>query len=316
MNHLPPAVQQAHQLILAEEARFAEVLVDDRISFAREASFALQHLRNNTFLADTASRNPDSLRDAVRNVAAIGISLNPADKHAYLVPRDKKVCLDISYLGLVHLATETGSVQWVQAKHVHANDTYQSNGIDKAPTHQYNTFGNRGAVVGAYVVAKTNGGDYLTTEMTIDEINAIKKRSPSASKGFSPWKSDEGQMQLKTVIKRAYKMWPKSERLSAAVEYLNSHGQGIDFNEEKRVYMAGKGSEEATPDQKREYRALIDSTDTDEQFFLQYLANAIVKREMGSFDDLTSVEAAKAIALLQQKKNQMNARQSREQAGE
>jgi recombination protein RecT len=37
-------------------------------------------------------------------VAAIGITLNPASKLAYLVPRDGMVCLDISYMGLLHRA--------------------------------------------------------------------------------------------------------------------------------------------------------------------------------------------------------------------
>ncbi|MGP0745242.1 recombinase RecT, partial [Escherichia coli] len=84
------------------------------------------------------------------NVAAIGITLNPASKLAYLVPRDGMVCLDISYMGLLHIAMESGVISWGQAKLVHANDTYESNGLDKAPTHKYNAFGDRGDIVGVY----------------------------------------------------------------------------------------------------------------------------------------------------------------------
>ncbi|TNP50108.1 recombinase RecT, partial [Escherichia coli] len=89
-------------------------------------------------------------QNAIINVAAIGITLNPASKLAYLVPRDGMVCLDISYMGLLHLAQSTGSIKWGQCKLVYSNDTYESNGLDSAPTHKYNAFGERGSIVGGY----------------------------------------------------------------------------------------------------------------------------------------------------------------------
>lgn len=309
MNNLPANVQQAYNLIQEQKHHFEIACVDERISFAREADFALQHLRNNTYLATVAQKNPDSLRDSVRNIAQIGISLNPANKHAYLVPRDNKVCLDIGYLGLIHLATESGAIEWVQAKHVHANDQYINNGVSAQPTHNFNAFGNRGAVVGVYCVAKTVGGDYLTTEMTLDELNRIKQRSPSASKGFSPWKSDEGAMQLKTVIKRAYKQWPKSERLARAVDYLNNNGEGIDFAQERRTAERGTGDLNPTPEQASEINRLLDDTSTDEGMFLNYFSGTIAKRDLAEIGDMTGKEAEQAIGMLKQKLAQINAKQ-------
>jgi hypothetical protein len=41
-------------------------------------------------------------------------------------------------------------------------------------------------------------------------------------------------MAKKTVVKRDYKLWPKSARLSKAIEILNQH-DGIDFEKEKQV---------------------------------------------------------------------------------
>jgi recombination protein RecT len=313
MNNLPPALQQSYQVIEAQRQTFDLTLSDEKIKFASEAQFAMQLLRGNDYLAKVAQRNPESLADAVKNVAAIGISLNPADKHAYLVPRDNKVCLDIGYLGLVHLATETGAVQWVQAKHVHANDEYFNNGVDKAPTHKFNSFGSRGNVVGVYCVAKTIGGDYLTTEMDIAEVNRIKGRSPSANKGFSPWKSDEGQMQLKTVIKRAYKQWPKSSRLSAAIDYMNNHGEGIDFEAERRTAQSKTGDLNPTPEQAQEIRDLLDAIGRDEQSFLGYLAVNILRTDhhIETISDLTGKEADQAIGLLKQTKSQIEAKQAK-----
>ena len=160
------------------------------------------------------------------NVAAIGSSLNPAKKQAYLVPRKGKICLDISYMGLIDLAIDSGSISWAQAELVYEQAPFTLNGFDKPPTHQRNPFSTeRGAMVGAYVVVKTHDGDYLTTCMSRTEIDAIKNRSESVKAGkSSPWDTDYGEMATKTVVKRAYKDWPKSDRLDHAIHHLNTDG--------------------------------------------------------------------------------------------
>lgn len=218
-----------------QEARdgFAAVLADRSISFERESGFAVQILGANDFALKIATSNRQSVIDAVTNIAAIGISLNPAKKQAYLVPRGGKICLDISYIGLLDLAIASGSIKWGQAELVYSNDRFALNGFDNAPTHEYNPFSKeRGDLVGSYVVVKTAEGDYLTTAMTIDETNAIRDRSESWKRGQSgPWKTDPGEMTKKTVIKRAYKLWPKTDRLSSAIHYLNNEGdEGLGFN--------------------------------------------------------------------------------------
>jgi len=215
---------------------FATVLADKSINFDREVGFAMQALQGNDYLFKVAQGNRPSLANAIVNVAAIGISLNPARKQAYLVPRDSKVCLDISYVGLLDLAIDSGSILWGQAEVVHEGDTFVLNGYDQPPTHQRNPFSkDRGPIIGAYVVVKTRDGDYLTTCMDSAEINAIRDRSEGykaydAKKIKStPWADHYGEMAKKTVIKRAYKLWPKSERLAQAIQHLNTEGsEGID----------------------------------------------------------------------------------------
>jgi recombination protein RecT len=148
------------------------------------------------------------------------------------VPRDRKICLDIGYIGLLDLAIMSGSILWGQAELVYEADTFILNGVDKMPTHGRKPFDkNRGAVVGVYVVVKTPDGDYLTTTMTIDEAHDIRDRSSAwkawvEKKKSCPWVTDDGEMVKKTVIKRAYKLWPKTDkdRLSKAIHYLNSEG--------------------------------------------------------------------------------------------
>lgn len=206
-------------------------MVHNAVSVPAEMNYAIQLLTANQYAAGIAVKNPVSVQNALRNASAIGISLNPANKHAYLVPRSGAICLDISYMGLMHLAQSTGSIEWGQAKLVYQADTYVNQGIDKAPLHQYPAFGSRGDLVGAYCTVKTSTGAYLTEEMSIEQLMKVKERSESGKQNKGPWHSDKEEMCRKTVVKRAAKYWPKVDRLNQAVEYLNTDGgEGVSHD--------------------------------------------------------------------------------------
>lgn len=217
--------------IYASRDAFEAVLADRSINFDREAEFAIQILSQNDYAIKIAQSNRQSVINAVTNIAAIGISLNPAKKQAYLVPRDGKICLDLSYMGLADLATASGSIKWVKAGVVHANERFSLNGFDRPPEHSFDPFSkDRGEAVGVYVVAKTADGDYLTEAMSADEVNAIRDRSSAwrawvDKKRSCPWVTDWAEMAKKTVVKRAYKLWPKTERLDQAIHHLNTDGE-------------------------------------------------------------------------------------------
>ncbi len=222
------------EFVNSQVTLFEEAKSDDKIVWAKEAQFAIQAFQKNDFLEKVARSNPSSAQNAIINVAAIGITLNPAAKLAYLVPRDGAVNLDISYMGLLHLAMTTGSIMWGQCKLVYDADTYESNGLDTAPTHKYNAFKERGSVVGGYCTVKTSQGDYLTEEMSLEEIKAVEATSRAKN---GPWKTHWGEMARKTIVKRASKYWPKVDRLDAAIHHLNtSGGEGLDVEPEMPVY--------------------------------------------------------------------------------
>jgi len=238
-----------YQVIEAVKSDFMAVAIDKGIAWEKEFKFAMQLLQKNSFLDNTAWGNTESLKNAIVNVSAIGISLNPALKHAYLVPRQKAVCLDISYMGLLHLACMSGSIMWGQAKVVREKDSYTSLGIDKSPEHKYSPFGDRGAIVGVYCTVKTRDGDYLTEEMSIEAVHDIRGRSSAFKNGSGPWKTDPEQMIRKTVVKRASSYWPKVDRLNAAVDMLNTeNGEGIDFDNDIPAGKSGNWRKGNNPD--------------------------------------------------------------------
>ena len=237
-------LQQLVSDVWALEDAFNRVCVDPSINFKREVELAIQVIYGNDYLAGLAIGNPQSLLDSLCNLGIIGLSLSPARKQAYLVPRDGKVVLDISYLGMIDLAVASGAIKWVQAAIVRKGDSFKLNGYGRAPDHSYDPFSTeRGDIVGAYVVAKTNEGDFLAHTMTIERLLAIKARAKSSKKGGGPWATDTEEMMKKTVVKQASKYWPHVERLEKAVSYLNDGDEGIDFAAEQAaspVEVVGK----------------------------------------------------------------------------
>jgi len=260
MAHSP--ADQALTIIKAQEKEFNTALVDNQIKFEREAGFAMQILQGNDYTMGVAVKNPTALKNAIINVAAIGISLNPASKQAYLVPRKGTVCLDISYMGMMHLAQLSGAILWGQAAIVRKNDKFIMNGIDKAPTHEYDPFAtaeDRGEIRGAYVVVKTQEGDYLTHTMTKEAIDGIMNRSESVKSGkSSPWKTDYEEMAKKTVVKQAHKYWPRRERLDNAIHYMDTDG-GEGITKEKDVTPQ---VDEATEKKRAEIVEAVNKADT------------------------------------------------------
>ncbi|ELY2731395.1 recombinase RecT [Cronobacter sakazakii] len=303
-----PVVNQVYELINPLKVEFEQVCAEPSINFKRESEFAMQIFANNDYLAKTAMNNKTSTRSAIMNVAAIGITLNPAQKLAYLVPRKGAICLDISYMGLMHIAQQSGAIKWCQSAIVRKNDQFRREGLDKPPVHIYSEFDTkeqRGEVVGAYVVVKTDDGDYLTHTMRIEDIYSIRDRSEAWKKYKTdnskkcPWVTDEEQMMLKTVVKQAAKYWPRRERLDAAIDYVNTEGEeGINFAAERQPERDITPADIATIKEINDVLIAMNKT-WDED--LLPLCSKIFRREIRASSELTQIEAVKALGFLRQK---------------
>ncbi len=277
------------------------------VNFEREASFALQMLKDNSLLASFATSDQDSLKRAIINVAAIGLTLCPIQKLAYLLPRGKKVCLAISYRGLVRLATDVGAIRFVMAEVVCEKDTFELRGIDQEPIHRRQPFEDRGEVVGAYCVAKTGAGDFITTVMRADEIISIRDRSDSFKSGSGPWVTDRNEMIKKTVLRRAHKMWPMTDtsqrqRLEQAIDVDN------DFDPTAVPALV-------EPDKRQEFfqqiRAMLSFLERPEEKYISHLAT-VYRREIKKLEDLTNQDISQAIVMLESLVEAKKARKAKE----
>jgi recombination protein RecT len=230
-----PIDNKWHYAIEAAKEKFTGSSLD----FLQEQIFATQLLMNNSYLLTVAKNNPSSLRLAMYNVAAVGLSLNPNQGLAYLVPRrlnrneEPKVMLDISYRGLISIGVETGAILCAKSEIVHENDTHFAyKGAFQKPEHTFDPFlspEDRGQVRGGYCIAELPSGGVIVEAMSKSDMDKIKKTSEAFKKGFGPWIDWEDQMQLKTVTKRASKWWPiSSPRLAKALQILHEeNGEGL-----------------------------------------------------------------------------------------
>lgn len=233
-----PSDKQKHRWEVAianSEKRFLE-LATSSLDFAAERVFAYQILsrKGNEYAASIAEKNPQSLLLAMINLAATGLTLNPVHAYAYLVPRDGAIKLDISYRGFIKIATDAGAVLWAKADLVYQKDTFVYRGPTEKPEIEADPFGDRGAIRGAYCVAKTADGSFLCDTMSLEDLLHIRDTYSEyyIKQKKGPWRDEPEEMMKKTVLRRARKTWPNStgsERLDRAIEISNeSEGNVID----------------------------------------------------------------------------------------
>ncbi|POP51509.1 recombinase RecT [Zhongshania marina] len=217
-------------------AQAAVKFTSSDLSFQAEEVFAMQQLMKNDYLLTTAVNDPDSLRLAMYNVAAIGISLNPVRQLAYLIPRaDKKgtppkVKLDISYRGLIALGQAEGVIANAVCELVYKQDSYLFKGPTRIPDHDANVFStDRGEVIGGYCITELINGKVQIHNMSKADMDQIRDASQAYNSNSGPWLEWESQMQLKSILKRAAKWWPASSpKMAKVIEFLNvENGEGF-----------------------------------------------------------------------------------------
>ncbi|MGZ8317562.1 MAG: recombinase RecT [Telluria sp.] len=227
-----PQPQQWELIIADAEPEFNAIALaaSTPVNFASEQQYALQIMRTNSALQRCPT---SSIRDAILNVAAVGLTLNPVAKLAYLVPRKGLCCLDISYRGLIKIAVESGAILAAKSVLVREHDQFRNNGPFQMPDHDYDPFApsaQRGEIRGGYSVARLPSGIDVVEFVSREELEKIKRASATdKSKPDNPWNAWEDQMMLKSITRRGSKGWPPTERLAKAVA-LTQEADGFEID--------------------------------------------------------------------------------------
>lgn len=201
------------------------------MNFKQEYGFAVMAVQSNPYLLNCT---PQSIQSSIISVALTGISLNPALKYAYLVPRKVKnelrCSLDISYIGMIKILTDAGAVKSVDAAVVYENDQFKfSKGSSPFVEHVPEIFGDRGKMMGAYAVAHFRDSGFQFEIMTREEIERVRSTSESwkneKTRQYSPWENWTDEMWKKTVMKRLFKVLPKTDFTDQLIAALGKDHQ-------------------------------------------------------------------------------------------
>lgn len=218
-------IELLQKTITTAKTAFLAADRDQVLDFAKEAGFAMQVLKANDYLAKL---DQNSIRDSIIQVALTGLTLNPALKFAYLIPRGGKCTLDISYIGMIKILTDAGTVKNIDAAVVYEGDDFEFiRGTNPSLYHKPNF--KTEIKIGAYAVAYFRDGGSQAEFLPKTEIEKISKTSESLKNEktakYSPWTNWGDEMWKKTVLKRMFKILPKTEMSESLISALNNEGK-------------------------------------------------------------------------------------------
>lgn len=166
---------------------------------------------------DLADCDQASFCLALLTLASYG--LEPNGRQAHLIPfrnNQKGITecqLIIDYKGLAELVMRSGLVSNIHADIVCENDLFRySTGV--LACHEIDLKKPRGDMYAAYCLVRMKDGTEKCEVMSKDEIEAIRRRSKTGTRG--PWVTDFFEMAKKTVFRRVSKWLPLSPEIRDA----------------------------------------------------------------------------------------------------
>lgn len=207
------------------------ITLADKQSYLREAGFIYNILQESKTLLEIAINNPTSLKKAMLNLARTDLTLNPTLQLAYFIPRNGKICLDISYKGYIEAGNKAGitlSARGVRQTELDngAFEYHYTNG-NHLLQHTPSLFSDE-PFIGYYACAYHSQTNKIVAFhlMTTKEIEAVRNtysQSYKSEGNKSIWAKNFNDMALKTVLRKLWNYIPKSEhkQLQAIQEVLD-----------------------------------------------------------------------------------------------
>lgn len=221
MSDLTPFIKALDDSSLSR--KFTARRADKSIKWAAEKLYALEIIKGSDQLL---SCSPNSVKLAMISLASMGLSLDPTRGHAYLIPRKTTAYATPSYKGLRFLAMQTPEIANIQCELVREGDPEFRHGMDQSGPYVVHEAArkDRGEVTHAYCVTFFAGGTRQVEVMERWELDQVKELAKTAQKGKLPftWMKWEGEMQKKSVARRAAKHWPiGSGRVAQAIKAMD-----------------------------------------------------------------------------------------------
>lgn len=213
-KNLPVSVDSLAGGFLQEYGKsLAEYAVRDynQGTFLKSAMIAIVDNQDLVKLVNTPA-GKKQLFGALRYAATIGLSLNPHEGKACLIPYGNKIQYQVMKNGMIDLAMESGKVDFITAEYVRENDKFSLKKTVNGDEYEHiPAIKSRGALLGFYAALKLRNGKTHLKWMTAEEMDEWRKKFSSKTQ------MPEIGYGLKTIMKALLRNISISDALANAV---------------------------------------------------------------------------------------------------
>lgn len=205
-----PAVITEVRTSIEKMAPQFKAALPSHVSVERFVRVTLTAIQTNQALLDADRR---SLYAAATRAAQTG--LLPDGREGAIVTFKGQAQWMPMVAGIMKLVRNSGEISTWSVQAVYQNDSFDFELGDNERIVHKPALRDRGAIIGAYSIVTMKDGERSREFMSVDEIDAIRKRSRSGTSG--PWVTDYAEMAKKTVVRRHAKRLPMSTDLDGVL---------------------------------------------------------------------------------------------------
>ena len=192
---------------------------------------------------DLMKADRQTLLNSAMSCAVLGLEADGVTGQAYILPYKRKAQLIIGYKGYNTIGARANTT--ISAKVVREGDQFDPD-FDEARANHKPIINSQGRIIAAWARAAAYGRPPVLVVMGIDEIHAIKAKSPGADSSYSPW-NDGGvgyeAMCEKTPKRRLARSLPMIHRFqyAAAMEQaVEEQGRHAWISPDRGVVIEGE----------------------------------------------------------------------------
>ena len=209
MSNAVTTIDQVRTQLTAMQPQFAAALPKhvDPARFVRVVMTAVQ-MNGNLLDADRRTLFASAMR-------ASQMGLLPDGREGAIVTFKNQAQFMPMVAGIMKLVRNSGEISTWSVQAVYENDSFDYELGDSERIVHKPALTSRGKMIGAYSIVTMKDGEKSREFMSVEDIEAIRKRSRSGTSG--PWVSDFSEMAKKTVVRRHSKRLPMSTDLDEAL---------------------------------------------------------------------------------------------------
>jgi phage RecT family recombinase len=194
-----------------------------------------------------------TLLNSSMSAACLGLEVDGVTGQAFFIPYGSRAQLIIGYKGMNTLAARSGFT--VSGEVVRDGDTFDYELGDRGFVRHKPKLGNKAPIIAAWATASALGRPPIISVMGIDDLMAVKMKSPGAKKSDSPWNDvlvGFPAMCAKTAKRRLSRSMPLNAdprfHMAAALdEAFEERGRGAWIDPGRGLQIEGEAHDADAP---------------------------------------------------------------------